>query len=180
MHLPALILDLAVILGVAAIVTFVFRRLHQPVVLGYICAGIIVGPYTPPFFSVSDIESVKVWAELGVIFLMFTLGLEFSFRRLAKVGMSAGVTATIQIFVMLICGLLIAKFLGWSKMDAIFLGCMIAISSTTIIIKALEELGFKTKKFAELVFGILIVEDLAAIIMLVTLATLPSLLKSED
>ncbi|MBP9707931.1 MAG: cation:proton antiporter [Oligoflexales bacterium] len=172
MHLPALILDLAVILGVAAIVTFIFRRLRQPVVLGYICAGIIVGPYTPPFFSVSDIESVKVWAELGVIFLMFTLGLEFSFRRLAKVGMSAGVTATIQIFVMLICGLLIAKLLGWSKIDAIFLGCMIAISSTTIIIKALEELGFKTKKFAELVFGILIVEDLAAIIMLVALSNI--------
>jgi len=174
MHLAPLIQDLAVILGVAAVVTFIFRLIKQPVVLGYIVAGIIVGPYTPPVFSVVDTESVKVWAELGVIFLMFALGLEFSFRRLAKVGISAGVTAVIQILTMIILGHVTAKAIGWSSMDAIFLGCMIAISSTTIIIKALEELGLKNKRFSELVFGILIVEDLAAIIMLVALSNIAS------
>jgi CPA2 family monovalent cation:H+ antiporter-2 len=174
MHLAPLIQDLAVILGVAALVTFFFRLIKQPVVLGYIVAGIIVGPYTPPIFSVVDVESVKVWAELGVIFLMFSLGLEFSFRRLAKVGISAGMTAIIQILTMIILGNITAKALGWSSMDAVFLGCMIAISSTTIIIKALEELGLKNKRFAELVFGILIVEDLAAIIMLVALSNIAS------
>ncbi len=174
MHLAPLIQDLAVILGVAAFVTFIFRLIKQPVVLGYIVAGIIVGPYTPPVFSVVDVESVKVWAELGVIFLMFALGLEFSFRRLAKVGISAGMTAIVQIVTMIILGHVTAQALGWTSMDAVFLGCMIAISSTTIIIKALEELGLKTKRFAELVFGILIVEDLAAIIMLVALSNIAS------
>lgn len=172
MHLPALIQDLAVILGVAAVITFIFRRIKQPVVLGYIVAGIIVGPYTPDVFSVTDNSSLKVWAELGVIFLMFNLGLEFSFRRLASVGMSAGITATIQIITMLLLGVGTARVLGWSRMDAAFFGCMIAVSSTTIIIKALEELGLKSKRFAELVFGILIVEDLAAILMLVALTNI--------
>src|SRR5690606_7600046 len=125
MHFPALIQDLAVILGVAAIITFIFRRIKQPVVLGYIVAGIIVGPYTPAVFSVADTESIKVWAELGVIFLMFTLGLEFSFRRLARVGMSAGVTAVIQIVAMLFWGIVTANVLDWTRMDAVFLGCMI-------------------------------------------------------
>ncbi|MFY7929966.1 MAG: cation:proton antiporter, partial [Oligoflexus sp.] len=172
MHFPDLIRDLAVILGVAAVVTFLFRRIKQPLVLGYIVAGIIVGPYTPAIFSVKDTESIKIWAELGVVFLMFTLGLEFSFRRLARVGMSAGVTALLQILAMLFWGAVAANILDWPKMDAVFLGCMIAISSTTIIIKALEELGLKTKRFAELVFGILIVEDLAAILMLVALTNI--------
>ncbi len=174
MHLPPLIQDLSVILGVAAVITFLFRLMKQPLVLGYIVAGIIVGPYTPPVFSVVDVESVKVWAELGVIFLMFSLGLEFSFRRLAKVGISAGLTAVIQIVTMIVLGNITAKFLGFTSMDGVFLGCMIAISSTTIIIKALEEQGLKTKRFAELVFGILIVEDLAAIVMLVALASIAS------
>jgi CPA2 family monovalent cation:H+ antiporter-2 len=172
MHLPALIQDLALILGVAAVVTFLFRRIKQPVVLGYIVAGIIVGPYTPAVFSVTDVGSVKVWAELGVVFLMFTLGLEFSFRRLGRVGVSAGVATMVQVVVMLVCGIVTAGLLGWSRMDGVFLGCMIAISSTTIIIKAFEELGLKTKRFAELVFGILIVEDLVAILMLVALTNI--------
>ena len=171
-HIPQLITDLAVILGVAAIVTYVFKKINQPVVLGYIVAGIIVGPYTHPIFSIVDVSSVTTWAELGVIFLMFALGLEFSFRRLVKVGVSAGVTAIVQIFVMLGLGISVAELLGWPHMDAVFLGCMIAISSTTIIIKALEELGLKNKRFSELVFGILIVEDLAAILMLVALTNI--------
>lgn len=171
-HIPQLIIDLAVILGVAALVTYIFRKINQPVVLGYIVAGIIVGPYTHPFFSIVDVDSLKTLAELGVIFLMFALGLEFSFRRLAKVGASAAGTAVIQIIVMITLGLCTAKLLGWSNMDSIFLGCMIAISSTTIIIKAFEELGLKKRRFAELVFGILIVEDLAAILMIVALTNI--------
>jgi CPA2 family monovalent cation:H+ antiporter-2 len=153
-------------------VTFVFRLIKQPVVLGYIVAGVIVGPYTPKVFSVVDEGSVKVWAELGVIFLMFALGLEFSFRRLAKVGASASITATFQIIVMIFIGYLTGRLLDWTPLNSIFLGCMISISSTTIIIKAFEELGLKTRRFAELVFGILIVEDLAAIVMLVALGSL--------
>jgi CPA2 family monovalent cation:H+ antiporter-2 len=172
MHLPQIIRDLGVILGVAAIVTFIFRRIRQPVVLGYIASGIIVGPYTPAIFSVKDTVSIKTWAELGVIFLMFTLGLEFSFRRLARVGLPAGFTALIQILFMFFLGFFATKILGWSPQDGLFLGCMISISSTTIILKAFEELKLKTKKFADLVFGILIVEDLAAILMLVALTNI--------
>lgn len=174
MHLAPLIRDLAVILGVAAVMTFIFRLIRQPVVLGYIIAGIIVGPHTPSFFSVSDLPNINVWAELGVIFLMFSLGLEFSFRKLAKVGIPAGVTALVQIVVMISLGFICGRLLGWSLMDSIFLSCIVAISSTTIIIKAFEEFGFKTKRFAEMVFGILIVEDLAAILMLVALSSLAS------
>lgn len=172
MHLPPLIQDLSVILAVAAAVTFLFRLLRQPVVLGYIVAGIIVGPYTPPLLSVVDVASVKVWAELGVIFLMFALGLEFSFRRLARVGPSAAGTAMIQVVTMTVLGYVCGRLLGWHSMDAVFLGCMVSISSTTIIIKALEETGQKAKRFAELVFGVLIVEDLAAILMLVALSSI--------
>lgn len=172
MHLAPLIRDLAVILGVAAIITFLFRRIKQPVVLGYILAGIIVGPYTPAVFSVSDLANINVWAELGVIFLMFSLGLEFSFRKLARIGLPAGITATVQISVMFFSGYFCAKLLDWPLIDAIFLGALISVSSTTIILKALEEFGLKRKKFADLVFGILIAEDLAAIIMLVALSSL--------
>lgn len=172
MHLAPLIRDLAVILGVAAVITFIFRLIRQPVVLGYIIAGIIVGPHTPSFFSVSDLPNINLWAELGVIFLMFSLGLEFSFRKLAKVGVPAGVTALVQIIVMMLLGFGSGRLLGWSVMDSIFLSCIVSISSTTIIIKAFEEFGFKTKRFAEMVFGILIVEDLAAILMLVALSSL--------
>lgn len=169
MHLPQLVIDLATILGVAAFVTYVFRLIRQPVVLGYIVAGIIVGPYTPPPFIVGDSNSVQIWAELGVIFLMFCLGLEFSFRRLRRLGIAPLITASIQILFMFGLGVLIGPMFGWTGLNAVFLGCMIAISSTTIIIKALDELNLKSKKFAELVFGILIVEDLAAILMLVGL-----------
>lgn len=172
MHLPALISDLAIILGVAAIVTFLFRLIRQPVVLGYIVAGIIVGPHAPTGLTIFDKQNVADWAELGVIFLMFSLGLEFSFRRLAKVGVSAGFSASLQIVTMIILGFVSAQLLGWTTMEGTFLGCMLAVSSTTIIIKALEEFGFKKKRFAELVFGMLIVEDLAAIIMLVALTNI--------
>jgi CPA2 family monovalent cation:H+ antiporter-2 len=170
MHFP-LISDLAIILGVAGLVSLLFHRIRQPVVLGYIIAGMIVGPHTPPYSLVSDIHGIKTWAELGVIFLMFSLGLEFSFRKLATVGISAGVTSGVEVGFMLALGFFSGRILGWSSMDSIFLGAMLSISSTTIIIKALDELKLKTKKFAESVFAILIVEDLLAILILVALST---------
>ena len=172
MPLPPIILDLAIILGVAALVTFLFRLVKQPVVLGYIVAGIIVGPFSPPLVAVVDVEGVKVWAELGVIIFMFALGLEFSFRRLAKVGVSAAVTAVIQILALMTVGYLCAKALDYTSREAIFVGCMLAISSTTIIIKTFAETGLKTSRFAELVIGILVVQDLAAILMLVALTNI--------
>lgn len=171
MHLAPLIRDLAIILGVAAVVTFIFRRIRQPVVLGYIIAGVIVGPHTPTIFSISDLPNVQTWAELGVIFLMFTLGLEFSFRKLAKVGLGSGGTALFEMSIMIFLGLQCGQFLGWPPMDSLFLGCMIAISSTTIIVKALDELGLKTRQFAESIVGILIFEDMVAVLMLVALSS---------
>lgn len=170
-HLPPLITDLALILGAAAIMTLLFRTLKQPAVLGYIIAGILVSPnfeYTP---SILEVHNVQEWAEIGVIFLLFSLGLEFSFKKLVQVGGSASVTAITQAVGMAMLGFGAAKFLGWTHMDAIFLGAILSISSTTIIIKAIDELGLKKKKFASLVFGLLIVEDIIAIALLVLLST---------
>lgn len=170
MHLPPLIIDLAYILGVAAVVTLIFRRLRQPVVLGYILTGVIVGPYMPGP-SVGDTESIKVWAELGVVFLMFALGLEFSFRKLASIGFAAAMSGVIQIAAMFGLGYLTANILGWNHSTGMFLGGMLAISSTTIILKVFEELKLKGRRFTDMVFGILIVEDLAAILILVALSS---------
>jgi len=172
MHLPPLIYDLAVILAVAGIMSFLFQWIKQPVVLGYIAAGVIVGPYTPPFVLVGDIEGIRTWAELGVVFLMFTLGLEFSFRKLISVGVTASITAALEVGFFLISGHYLGVLFGWSSMDGLFLGAMLAISSTTIIIKALEELKLKNHRFARLIFGVLIVEDLFAILLLVALTTI--------
>ena len=174
MHLPAIIRDLSVILGVAAVVSFIFRLIRQPVVIGYIVAGIIVGPYTPQFFSVKDFENIQTLAELGVIFFMFSLGLDFSFRRLARTGVSSIGTASLEFVGMLFLGLLIARLLGWTSLDALFIGCMLAASSTTIIVKVFDELRLKNKRFTEHVFSLLIVEDLAAILLLVGLSNLTS------
>lgn len=170
--MPPLIHDLAVILGVAGLIGLIFQRIRQPVVLGYILAGFIVGPYTPPFQLVTDIPSIRIWAELGVIFLMFSLGLEFSFRKLAAVGVSAGVTAGLEVLFFLPVGYGVGKMFGWPTMDCIFLGAMLSISSTTVIIKSLEELKLKTRRFAQLIFAVLVVEDLIAILLLVALSTL--------
>ena len=171
MHLPHLILDLGLILGAAAVMTLLFKKLKQPLVLGYILAGILVSPNFTIFPSVIDTNNVQVWAELGIIFLLFSLGLEFSFKKLAKVGGSASVTALIIAVGMSVAGYFTAKLLGWNFMDSVFLGAMVSVSSTTIIIKSIEELGFKKKKFAALVFGVLVVEDLIAILLLVLLST---------
>ncbi len=172
MHLYPLIQDLAVILALSSIVSLICQRFRQPIVLGYLIAGVIAGPYTPPFSLVLDITGVKIWAELGIIFLMFSLGLEFSFRKLLKVGITAAVTGPLEAFFMLGVGFATGKFLGWNSTNSIFLGAILSISSTTIIIKALDELKLKRESFTQLVFGILIVEDLVGILILAGLSTL--------
>lgn len=171
MHLPPLIQDLAVILGIAGLMSLIFQKIKQPVVLGYILAGMIVGPHTPPFHMITDVSGIQTWAELGVIFLLFSLGLEFSFRKLARAGAPAGITASTEVLFFLPVGYFTGKFFGWSSMDSIFLGAMLAISSTTIIVKALDELKLKSHQFAQVIFAVLIVEDLFAILLLVGLTT---------
>jgi CPA2 family monovalent cation:H+ antiporter-2 len=171
-HLSDLIIDLTLILAAAALIMLVFKRLKQPLVLGYIIAGFLVGPYVQWLPTVKEVENIKIWAEIGVIFLLFSLGLEFSFKKLMKVGPSASVTALIEVVVMVAIGFGIGRALGWSSMDSLFLGGILSISSTTIIIRAFDELGLKTRRFATLVFGVLIVEDLVAILLLVLLSTL--------
>lgn len=172
MHLPPLILDLALILAVAGVISIIFMRIRQPVVLGYLLAGVVVGPYTPPFHLITDMPSIQTWAELGIIFLMFTLGLEFSFRKLMTVGFAAITTGVLEITFFMVIGHYVGRYMGLSTIGSLFLGAMLAMSSTTIIIKALDELKLKTHRFASLIFGILIVEDLIAILLLVGLTNI--------
>ncbi len=174
MHSHALIFiqDLAIVLLVAGLITVLCRRLKQPVVLGYIIAGMIVGPYTPPFSLIRDELTIKTLAELGVIFLMFFLGLEFNIRKLIKVGIPSLIAAVAEIALMIWLGYEIGIWFGWQTIDAIFLGAMLAISSTTIIVKALDELGMKRERFAQLIFGILVIEDIFAIAMLGLLSSI--------
>jgi len=173
MHeLAPLISDLAIMLGVAAFVTILFQRIHQPVVLGYLIAGIIIGPFTPPYSFVTDTNNIKILSELGVIFLMFSLGLEFSFQKLTRVGISAALIGLIEVVSMVLIGFAAGSLMGWNFYNSLFLGATLSISSTTIIIKAINDLQLKTKRFAELIFGVLIVEDLLAILLLVGLSTL--------
>ena len=171
MHLESLIADLALILIVASIVTLLFRKLKQPVVLGYIVAGFLISPnfeYLPTIVEQGDIS---VWGEIGVIFLMFGLGLEFSFRKIAHVGGSAFTIAITVMVAMLFIGTGVGHLMGWAKMDCIFLGGMLSMSSTMIILKAYEEYGLKEKSFAQMVLGALVIEDIAGIFMLVVLST---------
>ena len=170
MHGIDFIQDLAVIMLIAGIVTVLFHRLKQPVVLGYIVAGVIIGPHTPPFALVRDELTINVLAELGVVFLLFSLGLEFSLRKLARVGVTAVVAALAEIILMIWIGYMIGGLFGWKPMDALFLGAILAISSTTIIVKALDELRMKRERFAQLIYGILIVEDILAIGMIALLS----------
>jgi len=162
-HAISFIQDLAVIMLVAGMVTIIFHRLKQPVVLGYIVAGFIIGPHTPPFGLIHDEDTIKTLAELGVIFLMFCLGLEFSLRKLFKVGATAFIAAFLEIGLMIWLGYEIGSAFGWSTMDSLFLGAILAISSTTIIVKALNDLNMKHQRFAQLIFGVLIVEDILGI-----------------
>lgn len=170
-HLPDLIQDLGLILMAAAFVTILFKKLKQPVVLGYLIAGFLVGPHFHFFPSVKDHSSVSIWAEIGVIFMLFGLGLEFSFKKLKKIGKKASIAASFEVPFMLGSGYLTGQLLGWSGMDSLFLGGILSISSTTIIAKAFEELNLKGRGFVSLVFGILIVEDLVAILLLVLLSS---------
>jgi CPA2 family monovalent cation:H+ antiporter-2 len=170
-HLPDLIRDLGLILMAAAAVTLLFRALKQPVVLGYLIAGFLVGPHFGFLPTVKDQKSIAIWAEIGVIFMLFGLGLEFSFRKLSRVGKSASITAIFEILLMLGLGALTGQILGWSKMDSLFLGAILSISSTTIIVRAFDELGLKARNFVNLVFGVLVVEDLLAILLLVILSS---------
>jgi CPA2 family monovalent cation:H+ antiporter-2 len=170
-HLPVLITDLALILAAAGVTTLLFKLIKQPLVLGYILAGFLVGPHFNFIPTVTDNESIHIWAEIGVVFLLFSLGLEFSFKKLVKVGGSASITGVVEVLFMLLTGYLVGVALGWSTMDCIFLGGIMSVSSTSIIIRAFEELGIKHKKFAGLVFGVLIVEDLVAVLLLVLLST---------
>ncbi len=170
-HLPELIRDLALILLVGAFVTILFKRIKQPLVLGYIIAGFFVGPHFGLVPDVVDTANIKTFAELGVIFLLFSLGLEFSFKKLMRVGGAASITAIVEIVFVGSGGYIVGKLLGWSTMDSLFLGGMLASSSTTIILKAFDELGVKTKQFARIVFGALIVEDIVVILLMVLLST---------
>lgn len=167
-----LLQDLAIIMCVAAGATILFRHFNQPIVLAYIITGVILGPHTPPFSLIADEGTVETLAELGIIFLMFALGLEFSLRKMRKVGMTAFIAASLEIFLMILAGYGLGLLFGWSQMDSIFLGAILSISSTTIIIKALEGLGKTKERFANLIFGILIVEDILAIILIALLSGL--------
>lgn len=171
-HLPPMINDLAVLLAAAAISTLLFSRLKQPVVLGYLIAGFAVGPHFKFVPTIIDTEGVKLWAEIGVIFLLFSLGLEFSFKKLAKVGKSATIATIFEIVTVSVMGYLLGQAFGWTVMDSIYLGAALSVSSTTIIIRAFEEAKLKGKGFVNLVFGILIVEDLMAILLIVLLTAI--------
>src|SRR3954469_2411377 len=172
MHSVAFLHDLAIVMIVAAVVTIVFHRLKQPVVLGYILAGVIIGPHTPPILFLHEQESVQTLAELGMIFLLFSLGLEFNFRKLTRVGVTALIAASLEILLMIWVGYEIGRAFGWKNMDCLFLGAMLSISSTTIIVKALTEFGRGKETFAQLIFGILIVEDILAIVLIALLSTI--------
>jgi len=162
--------DLAVVMVVAGIVTVIFRRMKQPVVLGYIIAGLIIGPHTPPALLVKNESIIRTLAELGVVFLMFSLGLEFSFRKLRRVGLSALIAGTLEISCMFLIGFQAGRLFGWGSMDSVFLGAIISISSTMIVVRTLRDLGRMDEQFAELIIGILVVEDIVAITMIAILS----------
>ncbi len=178
-HLPKLIEDLALILIAAAFTTLLFRKIKQPLILGYIIAGFLVGPYLSLTPSVVDTENIKNLAEIGVIFLLFSLGLEFSFKKLMRIGGTASITGFIEIAICTSSGYALGRLMNFSVMDSLFFGGMMASSSTTVIIRAFEELQVKTKQFARVVFGILVVEDIVVILLMVLLSTVAITQKFE-
>ena len=171
-ELPTMIQDLALILVVAGVVTLVFKKLKQPLVLGYIVAGFLVSPHMPYTASVVDKEDIHDWADIGVMFLLFSLGLDFSFKKILKMGASPIISVTCIIFAMSMLGIIVGHIFGWSRMDCIFLGGMLAMSSTTIIYKAFDDLGLRQQQFASLVMSVLILEDILAIVMMVMLSAI--------
>lgn len=172
--LPELVKDLALILIVASIVTLIFKKLRQPLVLGYIVAGFIVSPHMPLTMSVLDKENIHTWADIGVMFLLFSLGLDFSIKKILKMGISPFISAIIIVFSMMMLGMGVGNAFSWSKMDCIFLGGMMAMSSTTIIYKAFDDMGLRQQRFAGLVMSVLILEDILAIVMIVMLSAIAS------
>ena len=173
-ELPPMIADLALILMVAGVVTLIFKRLKQPLVLGYIVAGFLVSPNMPYTPSAVDVANVHLWADIGVMFLLFSLGLDFSFKKILKMGASPVISAVTIIFCMMMLGIVVGHVFGWGKMDCIFLGGMLAMSSTTIIYKAFDDLGLRQQQFAGMVMSVLILEDILAIVMMVMLSALAS------
>lgn len=173
-EIPNLIEDLALILVVAGIVTLVFKKLKQPLVLGYIVAGFLVSPHMPYIMSVVDKGDIHTWADIGVMFLLFSLGLDFSFKKILKMGMAPVIAALTIIFSMMTLGILVGHSFGWNRMDCIFLGGMLAMSSTTIIYKAFDDLGLRQQRFASLVMSVLILEDVLAVVMMVMLSAIAS------
>lgn len=170
-HLPHLITDLALILGVASIITLIFKRIQLPLILGYLVSGILISPNFHLFPNIYEISDVQIWGEIGVIFLLFSLGLEFSFKKLAKMGGSATTAAGFEAIGMAVIGFGLGKILNWPLMDCVFLGACLTISSSSVIVKSFADLGMKHRNFAQLVFGILVVEDLIAVVLLVLLGT---------
>lgn len=173
-ELPSLVKDLALILVVAGIVTLVFKRLKQPLALGYIVAGFLVSPHMPYLMSVVDKADIQTWADIGVIFLLFSLGLDFSVKKILRTGAAPVIAACTIIFCMMALGVIVGYSFGWKEMDCIFLGGMLAMSSTTIIYKAFSDMGLTQKGFASTVMSVLILEDILAIVMMVMLSTLAS------
>ena len=171
-ELPDMIEDLALILVVAGVVTLIFKKLKQPLVLGYIVAGFLVSPNMPYTASVADMENVHLWADIGVMFLLFSLGLDFSFKKILKMGASPVISTCTIIFCMSMLGFCVGRLFGWEQMDCIFLGGMLAMSSTTIIYKAFDDLVLRQQQFAGLVMSVLILEDILAIVMMVMLSAI--------
>ena len=171
-EIPYLIKDLALILMVAGIVTLIFKRLKQPLVLGYIVAGFLVSPHMPYVASVMDESDIKTWADIGVIFTLFSLGLDFSFKKIVKMGASPIISCMVIVFSMMMLGICVGHGFGWGRMDCIFLGGMLAMSSTTIIYKAFDDMGLRQQKFASMVMSVLILEDILAIVMMVMLSAI--------
>lgn len=172
MELPTLISDLALILLLAGIITIIFKKLNQPLVLGYIVAGFLVSSYCTIVPSVSDMTSIETWSEIGIIMMMFSLGLEFNLHKLLRVGGTAIITALVEIITLALLGYGVGQAMGWTHIESMFLGGMLSMSSTTIIIKAFDDLGMRGQKFTDSVFGVLIVEDIAGIFMMIMLTTI--------
>ena len=173
-EIPGLIKDLALILVVAGVVTLVFKKLKQPLVLGYVVAGFLVSTHMPYTMSVVDQEDIETWANIGVMFLLFSLGLDFSFKKILKMGMQPIIATITIVFCMVMLGITVGKMMGWTQMNCIFLGGMLAMSSTTIIYKAFSDLGLRQQRFAGMVMSVLILEDILAIVMMVMLSAIAS------
>lgn len=169
-EIPTFITDLTLILMVAGVVTVIFKRLRQPLVLGYVVAGFIVSPHMPYTMSVIDNANIQTWADIGVMFLLFSLGLDFSFKKIMKMGIAPVITTCTIVFCMMVLGVVVGHAFGWARMDCLFLGGMLAMSSTTIIYKAFTDMGLRQQQFAGPVMSVLILEDVLAIVLMVMLS----------